>query len=256
MSGLRVCSKQARMPYHISEIDLNVYSLEEICYFLYNHIYLVEKSFFNDSLVSYIEHDLARPSLAQKLKQMIGAKYPVEEMVMLIFNETMYYDEHEIEKIKPILGTIEKKGVQERLQMKAESFYKVGKYEKALSIYFSILMMQMDMSLTTKFYADIYYAIGTIYGKFFVYDMAGKAFKSAFDLYPNNLYLKNMIMICLIEKDDEVLLNLIRKYNISDEILKECKDDYAILSENAKKSEELHESLESIKLEYVEMLEA
>ncbi len=254
MSGLKVCSKQAKMPYHIAEIDLNVYSLEEICYFLYNHVYLVDKSFFNENLINYIGHELSRPSLAQKLKQLVGANYPVEEMVMLIFNETMYYDEQEIAKIKPVLGSIEKKGVQERMQMKAESFYKVGKYEKALSIYFSILMRQMDMNLSTKFYADIYYAIGVIYGKFFVYDMAGKAFKSAFDLYPNDLYLKNMIMLCLIENDEECLLGLIRKYNIGDEILKECKDDYAIILQRAENADE--EKTEDMKSEYVEMLEA
>ncbi len=34
------------MPYYIDNISLNVYSLEELCYYIENHLYLIEADFY------------------------------------------------------------------------------------------------------------------------------------------------------------------------------------------------------------------
>ena len=47
MGGMILCrSEYSKIPYYIEGADINVYSIEEISYFLYNDIYLVGADFF------------------------------------------------------------------------------------------------------------------------------------------------------------------------------------------------------------------
>lgn len=53
MGELILCSHPiAAMPYYIDNISLNVYSLEELCYYIENHLYLIEADFMSGNSVS------------------------------------------------------------------------------------------------------------------------------------------------------------------------------------------------------------
>ena len=42
----------------VTEINKNIYSIEELNYYLYNYLYLVDEEFFSESLIDYIENEL------------------------------------------------------------------------------------------------------------------------------------------------------------------------------------------------------
>ena len=45
MSGYILCqTKKADKPFFVESINTNIYSLEELCYFLYHNLYLVDSS--------------------------------------------------------------------------------------------------------------------------------------------------------------------------------------------------------------------
>ena len=55
MGELILCSHPiAAMPYYIDNISLNVYSLEELCYYIENHLYLIEADFMSEELCLWI----------------------------------------------------------------------------------------------------------------------------------------------------------------------------------------------------------
>ena len=49
--AIQVCGRQSKTPYFIEAIKTNVYSLEEINFFIFNHINLVYREFFCDELL-------------------------------------------------------------------------------------------------------------------------------------------------------------------------------------------------------------
>ena len=56
MGELILCSHPiAAMPYYIDNISLNVYSLEELCYYIENHLYLIEADFMSEELCLWIQ---------------------------------------------------------------------------------------------------------------------------------------------------------------------------------------------------------
>ncbi len=66
MGELLLCSHGlASVPYYVESIALNVYSLEELCYFLKENIDLIEPSFMDRELAGWVETELHMPDLAK-----------------------------------------------------------------------------------------------------------------------------------------------------------------------------------------------
>ena len=51
MSGCRLCQvRLAKNPYYIESISTNIYSIEELCFYLQNNIYLIDQTIVNEKL--------------------------------------------------------------------------------------------------------------------------------------------------------------------------------------------------------------
>lgn len=59
MSGYILCQvKKAEKPFYIENISTNIYSIEELCYYLYNNLYLVDSSLISSKLCAWLEEEL------------------------------------------------------------------------------------------------------------------------------------------------------------------------------------------------------
>ena len=69
MSGYILCqTKKAQRPYFIENISMNIYSIEELCYYLYHNLYLADHTVFNEELCNWLRDELELVHLAAKLK--------------------------------------------------------------------------------------------------------------------------------------------------------------------------------------------
>ena len=59
MGELILCNQTlAALPYYFENVSLNVYSLEEICYYLEKNLYLLDSDFMSEELCVWIEKEL------------------------------------------------------------------------------------------------------------------------------------------------------------------------------------------------------
>ena len=96
MSGYILCqTKKADKPFFVESINTNIYSLEELCYFLYHNLYLVDSSVINENLCTWISEELDLPRLAAKLRPHLGKFASAEDVLYPVFKEINYltYDE-------------------------------------------------------------------------------------------------------------------------------------------------------------------
>ena len=79
----------------MESINTNIYSLEELCYFLYHNLYLVDSSVINENLCIWISEELDLPRLAAKLRPHLGKFASAEDVLYPVFKEINYltYDE-------------------------------------------------------------------------------------------------------------------------------------------------------------------
>ena len=82
MSGYILCQvKKAEKPFYIENISTNIYSIEELCYYLYNNLYLVDSSLISSKLCTWLEEEIGMPELAGKLRDVIRMRGSVEKFV-------------------------------------------------------------------------------------------------------------------------------------------------------------------------------
>ena len=217
---LQVCTRQSDKPYNIAAVDVNVYSLEEINYFLYNHMNLVYREFFCDSLFDYIENELGEDQIAEGLRTLHRNDASVRDMIMYVLKASGYYSADDLGAVADLLLNINNLSRNERMLIEAESMMKQKRYGTALHIYLDILgTRDPDNHSNDMFYARIAFSTGVVYAKMFKCRNANTFFSMAYDLFQDPVYAKAGVYMSIISNDEEELLRNIIKYKVSDEAL-------------------------------------
>ena len=60
MNSIKLCTIHTDKPYYIKEVNKNIYSIEELSYYLYNYLYLVDDQFFSEDRVLQMKVKLVK----------------------------------------------------------------------------------------------------------------------------------------------------------------------------------------------------
>ena len=237
--SLQVCGRQSNHPFYIKALDQNVYSLEEINYFIYNHINLVYRDFFSETLFEYIDIELGHKDIAEKLREIADNDGTVQDFIKCILNESYYYSGFELGKIANAVMNIDNMSNAERIKIEGDAYNKAGKLEAPLNVYFDILnSMDNDEVMPEAFYGRVAYAIGVIYAKMFMSRNANSYFARAYEIYPDPLYARSCVYMALVNNDEEELLKTIMRYHISDDTLERIRKRVGALRREIETSDE------------------
>ena len=218
MSGLILCGKRSTNPYLIKESGINIYTVEELCYYLYNNTYMITKEFFCDELAEYIKTELELPSLAQKLKYSIDHNGELVQMVMDVLSSNEYYTADDRESIEKTLVALGSKSKSERMKARADMLLERKKYLSAANAYKEILAAKDDV-YPPDFIATIWNNIGITYTKQFLFEDACRCFKTACDIDRQEDYFDNMVCAAIFSANDNLLDDIVAQYQITEAML-------------------------------------
>lgn len=95
----------ATTPYCIPGLELNVYSMEELCYCMKENAYLLDFSLMNDGLIDWIERQCGLKNLAKELYRLAHKSGSLSAFATTILAYTGLYDENVIREVEQILKT-------------------------------------------------------------------------------------------------------------------------------------------------------
>ena len=191
MSGLILCrTREAENPYYISNMDLKIYSLEELCYYIYNNIYLIGIDLVDNKLVAFIRYEIKEAELADKLDYFIKEKAGLAEIVITILKYVDYYNLSEIEELREILLTLDTQNVLERLKARADGFLENRCYFSAMKNYRNIINSDKDNTLPGIFYAKVYHNMGVSYANLYLFKQSIEYFNEAYKIGQHEESLK------------------------------------------------------------------
>lgn len=229
MGSLILChKKQAKHPYEITRIHCKIYSIEELCYYLCNNLYLIDYTIMNEQLCIWLDEELSLHELAQRLIDIIRTRGSIEQFVLTILTNSKMYGENEMIRIQNVLERLKNQKDIERQKFKGDNLLESGEIEEAILVYQSILVAQKDESVDSGFYGRIYANLGAAYGKLFLYQEAAKMYDRAYEilqdpqlrksyLYASNRYMSLEEYHILLTKDESLaMLNM--------EMHQECKE--------------------------------
>lgn len=183
MAGFILCrSKYADKPYYINNMAINIYSMEELCYYIYNNIYLIGTDLVDEGLINYIETCLMEPELAKQLEFLTSQNAGLSELVITILRYVDYYTEDEIAELKGVIDMLDTQNALERLKSRADNFLNSKRYESAIHNYGLIVYGKRDKTLSDEFYGDVWHNMGVAYSKLFSFKKATECFSTAYEL--------------------------------------------------------------------------
>ncbi len=179
--GLIGCKKtHIGKPLLLQAIDLRIYTLEELAYYMFHNVYLLGDEFGSEQFLSFLREELKVKKLADTIEKMIKIRAGLAEIVIAVLKYSGIYSAQEIASISDVLDTLNTQNVYERICARADSYLKNRCYLKAMQDYKQILTGKKDPSLSGLFYAKVWHNMGVACASMFAFDHAVKYFEEAY----------------------------------------------------------------------------
>ena len=146
MSGYIICQvKRAKLPYYIENISTNIYSIEELCFYFYHNIYLLDSTILNEELCFWIRDQLGLKKLADNLyKHLDDDDMKVGDFILPVFKEINYLSLEEFRKLNQQIQQLAKEPEVLRQKRKGDYLMEHGKYVNAIKVYQKALRQETE----------------------------------------------------------------------------------------------------------------
>lgn len=146
MSRYILCQvKRAKLPYYIENISTNIYSIEELCFYFYHNIYLLDSTILNEELCFWIRDQLGLKKLADNLyKHLDDDDMKVGDFILPVFKEINYLSLEEFRKLNQQIQQLAKEPEVLRQKRKGDYLMEHGKYVNAIKVYQKALRQETE----------------------------------------------------------------------------------------------------------------
>ena len=190
MSGYILCqTKKADKPFFVESINTNIYSLEELCYFLYHNLYLVDSSVINENLCTWISEELDLPRLAAKLRPHLGKFASAEDVLYPVFKEINYLTYDELKALNVKLAKLDQEAPLLRKKRKGDALMENRMYVNAIRVYQKLLEKD-SREISREMRERILHNQGCAYSYLFQMDKALDCFFAAWKVNQSEKALK------------------------------------------------------------------
>ncbi len=210
MGSLILChADKAKQPYEISRVHMKIYTIEELCYYIYHHLYLIDHTLVNRPLCDWLSDELQLSELSDDLRELLNQNCTVDQFVLKLLKDSNIYNAQEIHKINDMLEDFRNQKEVEREKFKADTLLKNGECEAAILIYQTIVNKEWDETVERSFYGKIYACLGSAYGKLFLYDQAAAMYEQAYRYYHEEEILKPYLFCCYMSYPAEEYVKML-----------------------------------------------
>ena len=237
MSSLILCNTvKAENPFYFELTGTNIYTIEELCYYIYNNIYIITEEIFDDDLVFWLREELEMAELSEKISDMLLHKNSLKDIVVTIFCSADYYIEKEIKALIEIMDSLEGMPILLRRMMKADNFMKYKNFSLAMKEYESILKSPKINELDSKDQGNIIHNLGIVRMNVSSFSAAAECFKDAYAKNDNKESLIHYLCALKLDKRDEEYEDALLNYNVKNDTIIDIEERFLRLGREAKSS--------------------
>ncbi len=234
MGTVLICKNEpVKNPYFIESMGIRLYSMEELAFFLYENIYLIDRQMLGERLWDWLKNEAHNPELAEKLKKGTEAGSSIQNMVLTILRSVRYYSQEELMELSSRMKVLNTYQEQERLKLRADEYFINGNYQAAIYEYEKILNIRQSERLGVEFYAHVWNNLGVCCSRLFRFGRAAQAFRTSWQYQKDPDVLKEYVFAMRLGLSDEDFEQAMELQNIHGEQLAEYIEEYEHLLEEA-----------------------
>lgn len=227
MGKLIQCSSQlAKNPYYFRVTDTNVYSIEEVCYYIRNNIYMMQEELFNRDFAIWLKEELKMNDVSRKMEKLLDGHNSLKDIVVTLCCSCDYYEEREIHELIRIMDETQSLPIRKRQKIKADNYLRCNLYEKALEEYNNILKSDSMLVADIFEYGAIYHNMGAAYAGLGDFKKAADYFSQAYEKGKNKESLREYIYSLLLDGDNDRYELVCKQFDIAEEERELIKKDF------------------------------
>lgn len=241
MGKLIQCSSPlALTPYHFRLTDTNVYSMEEVCYYIWHNIYMIQEEVFDREFVMWIEKELHMEETSHKLAFLIQDHKNLKDIVVTICCSCDYYDEEEINALIRLMDEIEQMPAYARKKHKGDTYLVCHSYEKALEEYEKVFESDEILHAEKEAYGSIFHNMGVAYSNLAEFRKAAEYFLKAYEQNKKDASLSQGLFALRLSKDVEGYKKALVDFDVSPEKQLQWEKEYTqVISQSSQCREAL-----------------
>lgn len=181
MGRVLVCTgKYANEPYYFGNVCVNVYCVEELCYLFANNPFMINTDIMDKKLMQWLAEQCDLKELSEQLTAAMRKGIQAGEFVDIILNYVNYCTEEEQQVIDRVLKSNAGLNEFERRKKQADYLLENQRYQMALNEYESLCRVLPDTESALR--PQIYHNMGYTYAGLFMFDVAAKYYKRAYEM--------------------------------------------------------------------------
>ena len=221
MAKLILCtSRTAETPFTFLNTKVEIYTYEELCFYIYNNTVLISKSALSEKLFDWIRDELGMEELADRLVGLMNKTAYAQDLLIEILSAGNYYTSDEIMTYTEAWQKYRKLSKLQKAKMKADGYLSYRRYIKAATFYDDIIA-ETDEESDPVFLGNIYHNRGVAAANNMDLEDAKDFFLKAYQLNENPDSLRSYFYIVAITGDTASLKNEIRYKGLPDDYLDE-----------------------------------
>ena len=169
--------KRTNTPFYIEYAAVNVYSIEELCYCLYENAFLLSQDMVTKQLVDWIAEQCELTELAKELYPCVNMPGSLDTFVTTILEYTAYYSPEKIRAVHTFLKQNENLPEIEKKTLYADYLLQNQKYTAAIKEY----QILCEMAEDAERLGSICHNMGVAYAGLFLFEEAAIYFEKAYE---------------------------------------------------------------------------
>ena len=198
MGRLLLCGKEAENPYEVEELDLRLYTIEELCYYVFHNVPLLRDDFIDERLIGFIRRELQLPDIADKIARFYHSPSDADNTLYMLLSEVGYYSESELQEFQETLAKKRKKNGPERVKDRADSLASQKRYQAAVRVYRTLSDEDRDARVTDEMKCEALEKMADCYGRLCAYREALNCLERAYNETGDERLLKKMYHVCML----------------------------------------------------------
>ena len=219
MARVILCeTKPAETSYIFPNTKIEVFSYEELCYYIYNNIALISEEYIGVPLFMWIRNELCLPELYDALIRL--KEKDTTDLTDLLTAILTYREYYSIAEVKDFILKRERMknlATPQFRKLQADGFLRYHKYLKALSIYDEILEQNSDMK-NAEFLGTVYHNRAVALANNFELEEAMNSYLKSYELTGNKKSIYEYLLIMATMKSRDEIETLAEFYEVEDQL--------------------------------------
>ena len=202
--GLILCEKnEVTTPFYISDLGVNIYSLEELCYIIHEYPLLVLDGFVTDTLVEFLVKELKLGMYFRQMEKNTSRKLSDEEILVGLLEYSDLYSRKDVAAYRERIQEIRNMTEGDYFREKGDFMFNIGRYGQALRYYGRAEKAIREKTNQKRSLARIYTCMGHAQANLLQTEDAFGEYVKAYETYKEESTLKFIYFLSRIEKRQE-----------------------------------------------------